>query len=191
MRAFFAIALTGDVRQRLAARQASARALLGQEPVRWVAAETLHLTLRFLGETPASLLEQVRQAASERAAAWAAFDLQVRGMGCFPDAHRPRVIWVGASDDSGGLAAIAEDLEQIARRLGFPPEARPFSPHLTVARVRDRLSPEGGRRLVSVLEQASAEDFGRVPVRSVDLMKSQLTPSGPIYSRLAGLELGQ
>lgn len=190
MRAFFAVDLTSGVRGRIARVLSSARALLADEPVRWVRLEILHLTLRFLGETAPVTLEQVRQAASESAASWRPFELEVKGLGCFPDPRRPRVIWVGANDASGELQTIAEDLERIAREAGFAAEERPFSPHLTVGRIKDRLSSEGGRRLAEFLDRSASEILGIVPVQSIDLLKSDLKPPGPSYTRLARLALG-
>ena len=168
---------------------ASAQSILTDEPIRWVRVEILHLTLRFLGEAAQATLDRVRQAADERARSWKTFDLQVGGLGCFPDSHRPRVIWAGAGDDSGTLAAIAADLEEIARHFGFPAEQRPFSAHLTIGRVKDRLSAEGSRRVAEVVLRSEGESYGTVPVRAIELLKSDLRPSGPVYARMAMLAL--
>jgi 2'-5' RNA ligase len=151
--------------------------------------EILHLTLRFLGETAPATLERVRQAASERSSSWKRFDLRVSGLGCFPDCQRPRVIWAGAADDSGTLAVIAEDLERIARECGFPAEKRPFTGHLTIGRVKDRLSAEGGQRLGKVVLRSQDESYGSVSVAAIELLKSDLRPDGPIYTRLSTLDL--
>ncbi len=182
--------LTRDVRQRIAQVETSAGPALVGEPVRWVRSETLHLTLRFLGETTSDKLDSIHQGAEASARSWAPFDLHLAGLGCFPDLRRPRIVWVGASDDSGSLEMIVRDLEQLARQAGFSPEQRPFSAHLTIARVKDRLSPDGARHLISYVEDSSTLDFGSVRVESVDLMKSDLTPAGPVYSLIAVLSLG-
>jgi 2'-5' RNA ligase len=159
--------------------------LLAGEPIRWVRRETLHLTLRFLGETPQSTLDRVQHAAQERSGSWHAFALDIRGVGCFPDARRPRVIWAGAYDASGALQAVAGDLELLARSFGYPAEERPFSAHLTVGRAKDRLSPVGLRRLTDWIQRSDSESFGTFPVESIDLLKSDLRPSGPVYTRVA------
>ena len=168
---------------------ASAQSALADEPIRWVRVEILHLTLRFLGEAAPAALDRVRQEADERAMSWKTFDLHVGGLGCFPESQRPRVIWAGAGDDSGRLAAIAADLEQIARQFGFPAEQRPFSAHLTIGRVKDRLSAEGSRRLTEVVLRSEGESYGTVPVHAIELLKSDLRPSGPVYARMATLAL--
>ena len=170
---------------------ASAQASLAGEPIRWVRVDILHLTLRFLGETAPANIERVLQRAGEQAASWRAFELNVRNLGCFPDPGRPRVIWAGAADESGVLAAVAHDLETVARECGFPAETRPFSPHLTIGRVRDRLSTDGLRRLAGWIGEAASEGYGVVPVGSVELYRSDLRPTGPVYVPLASLALGE
>jgi 2'-5' RNA ligase len=174
----------------LAQAVASAQAGLAGEPIRWVRVDILHLTLRFLGETAPATIERVLHDAGERARSWRVFDLRVRSLGCFPDASRPRVIWAGAAEESGRLAEVARDLERVARDSGLPAEERPFSPHLTLGRVRDRLSAEGGRRLAGWIGNAGSEEFGAVHVRSIELYRSDLRPGGPVYTRLASLALG-
>jgi 2'-5' RNA ligase len=178
------------MRERIAQVERSAGPALSGEPIHWTRPETIHLTLRFLGETTAARLDSVRQGAEARARSWASFDLHVAGLGCFPDIRRPRIIWVGASDESGSLEAIVRDLEQLARAAGFSPEERAFSAHLTIGRVRERLSPDGARRFASYLGGSSMMDFGSIHVESVDLMRSELKPAGPVYSMIAELALG-
>ena len=178
------------MRERIAEIQRSAGATLAGEPIRWVRPETIHLTLRFLGETSATKLEWMLRRGEASARGWAPFDLHLGGVGCFPEPRRPRVVWVGAADDSRSLPSIARELEQIARQAGFAPEERPFSPHLTVGRVKDRLSAEGARRFSSFLLDSAKADFGSIRVSSVDLMRSELRPAGPVYSLIAALALG-
>jgi len=179
------------VRTRLAGAIASAQSELTGEPIRWVRLEIVHLTLRFLGGTAPATLERVRQAALERSPSWRRFDLRVGGLGCFPDSHRPRVIWAGAADDSGTLAGIAEDLERMAREFGFPAEQRSFSAHLTIGRVKGRLSAESGRRLAEVVQRSQGESYGSVPVGAIHLLTSELRPDGPVYARMARLDLAE
>jgi 2'-5' RNA ligase len=189
VRAFFAVNLASEVRGRIGEVEESLRSTLRGEPIGWVRPEILHLTLRFLGETPHDQLEAVRQAAENAARTWSAFRLALRGLGCFPEARRPRVIWVGVSEPSGALARIASDLESIARSSGFKPETREFRPHLTLGRVRDRLSPEGLGALSAALKAHAQTDFGVSFVDAVHLMRSQLRPAGPEYTPIVALAL--
>lgn len=178
------------MRERIAQVERAAGPALTGEPIRWTRPETIHLTLRFLGETTAAGVDSIRQEAEASARSWASFDLHLVGLGCFPDVRRPRIIWVGASDESGSLQTIVRDLEQLARQAGFSPEERAFSAHLTIGRVRDRLSPDGARRFASYLGESSMMDFGSIHIESVDLMRSELKPAGPVYSLMAALALG-
>ncbi len=178
------------MREKIAQAVRSAGPALAGEPIRWVRPETIHLTLRFLGETTTARLDSIRQNAEVNARSWAPFDLHLAGLGCFPDVRRPRIVWIAAGDDSGSLPTIVRDLEQLARRAGFPPEERAFSAHLTIGRVKDRLSADGARRFASYLGDSSGMEFGSVPVETVDLMRSELKPAGPVYSMIAALALG-
>jgi 2'-5' RNA ligase len=135
------------------------------------------------------LLDGVQQAAAAQAGSWRAFRMEVRGLGCFPNGQRPRVIWAAAQDPSGSLEVLATDLERLARETGFPAEERRFSAHLTIGRVKDRLSPEGQRRLAEWIQMSSDESYGTVQVGSIELFKSDLRPAGPIYSSLATFPL--
>lgn len=191
MRAFFAVNLTSEVRGRIGEVEESLRSTLREEPIGWVRPEILHLTLRFLGETAPDHLEAVRHAAENAARSWSSFRLVLRGLGCFPDERRPRVIWVGASDPTGALTRIASDLESIARSSGFQPETRRFQPHLTLGRVRDRLTPDGLRALAAALQAHGQSDFGVSSIDAVHLMRSQLRPSGPEYTPIAALTLSR
>ena len=178
------------MRARIAQVQQAAGSILADEPVRWVRPETVHLTLRFLGETPSARLDPLLRSTEASARSWSPFDLHMHGMGCFPDLRRPRIVWIGASDSIGSLLSIAQELERIVRMEGFAPEQRSFSPHLTVARVKDRLSAEGAQRFGSFLRDSCKVDFGSMRVESVDLMRSDLKPTGPVYSLIAALALG-
>lgn len=189
MRAFFAVNLPADVLARIADLQRSLRLTLKNESVRWVRPEILHLTLRFLGEAPPEGLDRVLAAARSEANRWPPFRLDFVGLGCFPDVRRPRVLWVGASDPRGTVARIASDLERLARTSGFEPEDRGFSPHLTLARLRDGLSRPGQAALEGAMREHSESRLGSAPVNGIHLMRSVLRPTGPEYTPVAVLEL--
>jgi RNA 2',3'-cyclic 3'-phosphodiesterase len=182
MRAFLALELGETARSTLADLQAElARTLDGW---RWTRREALHLTLRFLGEID----ERAELAARERFAAAArtiaAFDAVTRELGCFPDARRPRVLWIGVREIDGEprLGRLAEALERAAQASGLAPERRPFEGHLTLAR-----APRGGR------PSAPAERAGRavpIPVTEVVLFESRLGPTGARYTARARFPLG-
>jgi len=141
--------------------------------------QNIHVTLRFLGEIPASLVESVCEAM--RQIKFQPFDLELEGLGCFPDYHRPNVVWVGMTRGEVELRSIFDQLEPKLRKLGFPPDRKGFSPHLTIARVR---SGRNRQKLVEAVEALKDQSLGSITVRKVKLKKSVLTPKGPIYTTL-------
>jgi 2'-5' RNA ligase len=155
-------------------------------PVAWVAPENFHLTLKFLGAVDearvSSIVSRLQTVAAERAA----FAVEVRGLGAFPSATRARVLWAGIADGGDMLRDLAAAADDTLTRLGFPPEGRDFSPHVTVGRVR---APGRAPELAAALEAESGREFGRVEVREIALMRSHLSPRGARYTRLAALPL--
>jgi 2'-5' RNA ligase len=182
--------LPEDVRTRLASAADGLRDELVGEDYRPVRAENLHLTLRFLGTSPSEKLERLSQGAVEAAARWSAFRLSVEGAGCFPNARRPRVVWVGVKEGMDDLRPVAEDLESLARTCGYDAEDRPFSAHLTIGRIRSALTADGARKLEAWTRVHQAEAFGSVPVEAIVLYQSDLRPAGPVYRSLQRFPLG-
>jgi RNA 2',3'-cyclic 3'-phosphodiesterase len=144
------------------------------------ASEPFHLTLKFLGDTDAGLLEQISQTADEVAANHCHIEVQLTGLGAFPRPERPSVVWAGLAPIQP-LQMLAAELESKLEQRGFEPERRPFEPHITLARVKAR--PPGELR--ELLDQYREHRFGRATVREITLYESQLTPAGPRYSPLS------
>ncbi|HSA56751.1 MAG TPA: RNA 2',3'-cyclic phosphodiesterase [Gemmatimonadaceae bacterium] len=185
MRAFLALNLDGELRERLHRDTAALRA--AAPDATWVRAENLHLTLKFLGDVDpphARLLADTLQATVAR---HPVIQATLAGAGAFPDLRRPRVIWIGARDQSA-LKALAADVDRACAAAGFPPEARPFSAHVTLGRVKRPLGRDAAGALASAAHAVAAS----YPVRlgSVDLMQSELAPGGSRYSVVASLPLG-
>jgi RNA 2',3'-cyclic 3'-phosphodiesterase len=153
--------------------------------VKWVPAGNLHITLKFLGETGEETVARLEDLLSPLAARHESFRISLRGLGLFPDRRRPRVVWIDLID-SGGLGEIQKDIEQTVSTLGFEREDRPFSPHLTIGRVK---SPRGMTPLLSAIETLKEKDFGNIEVNAVSLMKSDLKPTGAQYATLAEFHL--
>lgn len=152
--------------------------------MRWVATENIHLTLKFLGEVSSANLELLRQSIHAECAQTAPFEISVAGLGCFPNPRHPRVLWVGLSAPSE-LTHLQRQIESAATRLGYTPEEKPFSPHLTIGRVREQITPIELQTLRKLLEQSTVSALGTFTVREVHIYKSELRPEGPHYSRLA------
>ncbi len=156
--------------------------------LRWIPAENLHFTVRFLGEITPAQLAQVRLATREAAAAVAPFRLSLHDVGAFPSPTRPQVLWVGVQEGSQELAALSSHLDVALERHRFPPEDRPYVAHLTLARVRDRRLWGDLVRAVDGFREVSV---GAQDVRSLAIMESHLNPRGARYTRVEEVPLGQ
>jgi RNA 2',3'-cyclic 3'-phosphodiesterase len=178
--------------QRLAESMGSA---WDERLLRWTRPEAAHLTLRFLGHTPADQLPALRQALTAALAPVAPFELQVGGLGCFPHTRRPQVIWVGIDGATDRLATLQAKVEQTVQTCGFATEAKPFRPHLTLART----ARQAKTRQVSALGTAlaalpafAARVGDPFSIRAVIHFQSQLPGRGrgnPVYTPLVRIEL--
>ena len=158
-----------------------------QEPrdIRWVRPEGIHLTLKFLGDVPEGQMQAVVDGMAKAAEGTLPFSLRVRGAGAFPNLRAPRVLWVGIQGDVEPLIQVWRRLEQALEAQGFARDQRPFSPHLTVGRVKERLSPAQLQRLTHATESAQEVGPAELPVTALSLVQSQLTREGAIYRRKA------
>lgn len=154
--------------------------------VKWVVAENIHLTLKFLGNIDESLIPGIAEALSKKLSLYDAFYITIADVGCFPSEKRPRVIWVGIKD-SDVLTNMQKDVDAVMTGFGFAPEVRPFSPHLTVGRVR---SLKKVAELTKRFADFRRSDFGRVGISAIHIMKSELKPAGAEYSSLCRISLG-
>ena len=178
LRCFIAIEFSDEIRKSIWQATAPMRAV--EADVKWVEESNYHLTLKFLGSVDEELIPRIKATLEEIATKHTAFEITIRGAGVFPDARRPRVVWVGI-ESAQGLGLIARDIEAGMIQYGFAPEDRSFSPHLTVGRVKSLRGSGDVMRALHALGQVS---FGVQAVRSIAIMKSDLTPHGPIYGRL-------
>ncbi len=184
MRAFVAIRLDDATRGALGGRIEILRRAAPR--VAWVAAENLHVTLKFLGNVEVGSLERVTAGLEAAVRGSAPFDLGIRGLGAFPTPARARVVWAGVTAGREAMSALAARVEAALVPIGVSREARPFSPHVTLGRVR---APRKDRRLAGLIEAAGAVEFGVVRVDAVWLMRSDLGPSGARYSEIAIVSL--
>jgi 2'-5' RNA ligase len=184
MRLFIAVEVTEEVR----CRASQVRERLGRAAgrIRWERPEKLHLTLRFLGDTVDARLPEVLAAVERVAGSAEPTEVEFGGLGVFPDRGMPRVLWIGAKDPSGRLAALAQKLETAAVELGYPPERRAFTAHLTVARIE--FVPRG-TDLVGMMPGADEVLRMRQPVDSVAVYESAPRPGGSEYVKLGTFAL--
>lgn len=152
--------------------------------VKPVAAGQLHVTLKFLGDIPPEQAPQIARIVEQSARGKPVVEARLTGIGAFPHARRPSVIWAGM-EDAQTLADIAAELESQLKSLGFARERRAFRPHLTLARVRRKPPPALGE----LLQKHGATDFGPVRIEQVELFQSELRPEGARYTVLASAPL--
>lgn len=156
-------------------------------PVRWVREDAVHLTIKFLGEQPAGRESEIAAALAPVAARARPFGLSVNGLGAFPDARRPRVLWAGL-EPVPALELLQHDVELTLAQLGFESEARPFHPHLTLGRVKSGARRDAFAGLEPLLTTHAVS--GEFAVENLVLMESRLTAAGSEYRSVTTLSLG-
>ena len=189
VRTFIAIELDEAINAAIADLQGQLKAKVPRESVRWVKPEGIHLTLKFLGNVPANRVEEIERALTQACVGFPAFSVSVGGLGCFPNPRRPRVVWVGVQEESGTLARLQKAIEDGLEKLGFAPEGREFHAHLTLGRTQQRASSGDVRRLGQLVEEADIGQLGQMEARAVSLIKSDLRPTGAVYTQLAAVRL--
>ena len=188
IRSFIAIELPLEVKTELASLEKRIKA--GRHYfVKWVDPEGIHLTLKFLGNITSTAVPQIVEAITRAARPISPLRLQVEGLGAFPNLMRPQVIWVGIGGEVEKLGALQKGIDDALSPLGFTPESRSFSPHLTFGRLRDRITLGERQDFAQRISSMGFETGLSFEVSDIKLMRSQLTPRGAIYSQLASVKL--
>ena len=182
IRAFVSVTTSADL-QRACSRLAEEGRRLG---MRWVRPESLHLTLRFWADLQADAVPAVCEGLQRAAQASTPFFAGVRGLGCFPNKERPRVLWMGLEDSERQLLQLRRHIDLYLAAEGLPAEDKPFRPHLTVARAR-RAPPRG--QLDAILAKHGNQAFGCVDVSRLHLMRSDLSGKGAVHTCLHSFPL--
>lgn len=189
VRCFIAIELPDEVKAELSHLQAQLKA--GEPPgVKWVDPNGVHLTLKFLGNVATGRIDQITQAIEAAARGMSPFDLEVKGVGVFPNLRRVQIVWVGIGGEVDKLGQLQQHIESNLARLGFATEKRAFTPHLTLARLRDWVSPDDRQRFGQFIASTKLGEGYSFKVDAISLMKSQLTREGAIYSQISSVKLG-
>ena len=203
IRAFLAVELPEGLRSRLAQvqedlRQRLSRRFSNRVRLSWVQPASIHLTIQFLGDTDEIVIEPMRVAVARAMEGYRPIHIPLERLGVFPRLQQPRVLWVGPSEsweqgeDAKRLAEWHRAVEACGRAVGFVPDGRSLSPHLTLARIK-----EGEREFGQILARSGVLDrpteIGTLPIASIVLMKSDLRPTGPVYTKIweVGGEKGQ
>jgi len=185
IRSFLAIELPKTILQKIEEVQRDLRSTHGD--VRWVIPEKIHLTLKFFGNIEELRIDPISKSIEGVIQNTPPFFLKVKGVGAFPHLKNPRVIWMGLAEGRETLLSFQKQIETLLEEIGFQPEDRPFHPHLTLGRMR---SSRGKEELAGRMEKFKEEEFGTFRVEKVILFKSDLKPTGPIYTSLKEMRLG-
>ena len=183
LRAFIAIEIPPSIQQAISNCTHDLRHTLGPALVRWVPSHNLHLTLKFLGDVSSANVDMLHRMLTTETAHVPPFPMRISGFGSFPNPKRARVLWVGIHAPAA-LETLQRSIEAAAARLGYEAEERPFSPHLTLGRVKQPLSAKDQQMVRLALERTQVGDLGQTEVNAVHLYKSDLNPSGSVYTRL-------
>ena len=190
LRMFIAVDFSPEIIAKIARISEYLQTQTPSKALKWVAPENLHLTLKFMGDVREDHLDAIEQGIKEAMKGQPSFKISIEGMGMYPNASQPRVLWLGIKD-TGNLSQIHHKLALALQEFYPEPEKRPFSPHLTIARIRQNGDRETIRQTGKTLSQFKADSLGTLNVRSIQLYKSDLTPQGPIYTPLLTVPLNQ
>ena len=183
LRAFLAVEIPHDIQQVIYSKATSVLKKATDPLVRWVPPENMHLTLKFLGDVSPANVDLLTRMLRAEADSAHCFDMHIGGVGSFPSLRRPRVLYIGIQAPAG-LEALHHGVESASRRLGYESEERAFSPHLTIGRVRQDVSASDGQKIRQALENIHIDSLGTARVDSVHLFKSDLKPTGSVYTKL-------
>lgn len=188
IRAFIAIELPLELKKELSALETQLKKA-APPVIKWVDPATMHITLKFLGETSDAGIGELLQAMEESVKGVPPFQLEIRELGSFVASDRAQTIWVGVKGEMDTLNQLQKNIEANTELLGYKREKRPYSPHLTLGRVRDTARPSESLRISKLLTETTFASIYKVDVRAVNLLKSQLTPAGAIHTIIGAAKL--
>lgn len=179
IRAFIACEIPESVLENVSKVQEDLRKL--DLDVSWTRVSGIHITLKFLGDIEEEYIDKIAAIIEEASKGQSPFEISIKGSGAFPNLKNPRVIWIGVEDGTKGLTRLQQPLDYGLNALGFEPEEREFRPHLTLGRVK---GPRGKERLSAAVSELREIELGSFAVDRVILYKSELKPTGAVYTKL-------
>lgn len=183
IRTFIAIDLSTDILKKLDLTCRDLNGKVGNASVRWAMADNIHLTLKFLGDTPISYIEKIKGILNSVTDRFQTMDIQIGDIGTFPSIQKPRIIWVGVQAP-GELSELQKAIDIEIHSLGFARENRPFSAHLTIGRVAKNVSILDLKTISQVVRETKIGVLGVSKADKVNLYKSDLKPTGAVYTCL-------
>jgi RNA 2',3'-cyclic 3'-phosphodiesterase len=190
MRTFIAVDFPPNMLKKIGEITSYFKTLAPEKNLKWVEIANLHLTIKFLGEIEENKTAQVKHTLSQALKEQNCFDIEIVGLGMYPNKNNPRVIWLGISG-AKPLSEIYQVLNRELSTLDITPEQRAFSPHLTIARIRRHTDHKQAQQIGQILSEYKVKSLGATTIEQVHLYQSVLTPSGPIYTLLHSVDLNQ
>ncbi len=188
-RLFWAIPLPEDVHEAIAHIQEELARRVPTNSVRWTPPHNVHLTLVFLGNRPRGEVPDLTARVREALTGIPPFHLELEAIGVFPNYRRPRIVWLGVGGNLDALARVQAAVARAMVLMGWKPEERPFTPHLTIGRVRKGLDGSTLARLGDVVRRVKVDPFGAHSVHEVILFRSDLRPTGAVYTPVGKVTL--
>lgn len=183
IRAFIALDITSKIQKRLDEVIQNLRVELDGLPIRWVPCENIHLTIKFLGDVSESNLDMLTDILNIEASRHSSFEISVGGIGAYPRITHPRVIWVGVEAPQD-LMVLQNGISNEMEKMGYAQEKRSYSPHLTLGRVGRNVTGKDLRRISKVIESNRVGFLGVIQIQEVYLYKSDLKPTGAVYTKI-------
>ncbi len=184
MRIFIAVELPDEVKKNIVELVSELKEV--GSGVKWVEEKNLHITLKFLGWVEDRKVDHVVELATKAAGGTGSFKAKFEGTGTFPSGKNPRVVWVGMGEGGEKLKKLADSLEESLSNAGYRSEEKEFSSHVTIGRVKEK---KGVEKLKEKMADFKDPKFGEAIIDHIDIMKSTLTPKGPIYERIKEVKL--
>jgi 2'-5' RNA ligase len=185
MRSFLAFELPPEIREQIGEIFRELRK--SRLPARWVREGNIHLTIVFLGSVKENVVEELKETVGSVVRGFAVFTVRLSGVGVFPGFRKPRVFWIGLDGDIEGLSRLRDELQEALTAFGIQKEKRPFRAHLTLGRFKDRLDDDG--ELKQILDRYHDITSKPCSLDELVLFKSDLKPSGPVYTKMASWPL--
>jgi len=183
LRTFIAVEIPSHVQKKIQQETEPLRKAIGASFVRWVSIQNVHLSLKFLGDVSPASVDTLTQMLRAEADSCPEFDMQISGLGSFPSLRRPRVLFIGIQAPAE-LEALYRGIESACARLGYESEGRGFSPHLTIGRIKQDASASDQQKVRHALAETKIDSLGIARVNSVHLYKSDLKPTGSVYTQI-------
>ena len=182
IRVFIAVPVPEEIKNNIANSQEILKQKFDNDKIKWVKANLMHITIKFLGDIETAMIPDMKKMVQKSIADANSFKLSVKKIGVFPGIRKPRIIWAGIEQDVGKLVDIHEKINENINVLGFKKESKGLTPHITLARVKHK--PINSKILKQVIEESQRLFLGEFQVNNIILYKSELYPTGPLYTPL-------